>query len=74
MRIGILCRLNSLWRPIHLKKIKLDESDFQPEKKNSIIIFPGNRGSKNPVWNRLKIQFVKIGFSNLIFQKSSTDG
>ena len=30
-------------------------------------------GSKNPVWNRLKIQFVKLDFSNLIFQKSSTD-
>ena len=29
--------------------------------------------SKNQVRNRLKIQFVKLDFSNLIFQKSSTD-
>ena len=28
---------------------------------------------KNPVWKRLKIQFVKLDFSKLIFQKSSTD-
>ena len=28
---------------------------------------------KNPVWNRLKIQFTEIDFSKLIFQKSSTD-
>ena len=30
-------------------------------------------GSKNPVRNRLKIQFVKLDFSKLIFQKSTTD-
>ena len=30
-------------------------------------------GSKNPVWNRLKIQFVELDFSKLIFHKSSTD-
>ena len=30
--------------------------------------------SKNPFRNRLKIQFVKLNFSNMIFQKSSTDG
>ena len=28
---------------------------------------------KNPVRNRLKIQFVELDFSKLIFQKSSTD-
>ena len=28
---------------------------------------------KNPVWNWLKIQFFELDFSNLIFQKSSTD-
>ena len=36
-------------------------------------IFAGYTGSKNPVRNRLKIQFVKPDFSKLIFQKSSTD-
>ena len=30
-------------------------------------------GSKNPVQSRLKIQFVELDFSKLIFQKSSTD-
>ena len=38
------------------------------------MIFTGyTTGSKNPVWNRLKIEFVELDFSNLIFQKSSTD-
>ena len=37
------------------------------------LIFAGYTGSKNSVWNRLKIQFVELDFSNLIFQKSSTD-
>ena len=43
--------------------------------KNSIskIIFEGYTGSKNQVWNRLKIKFVELDFSKLIFQKSSTD-
>jgi hypothetical protein len=35
--------------------------------------FAGCTGSKNPVQNRLKIQFVEIDFSKLIFPKSSTD-
>ena len=34
----------------------------------------GYTGSKNPVQNRLKIQFIEFDFSNLVFQKSSTDG
>ena len=38
------------------------------------LVFAGYTGSKNPVQNRLKIQFVELDFSNLIFQKSSTDG
>ena len=32
------------------------------------MIFAGYTGSKNPVRNRLKIQFVAFGFSNFIFQ------
>ena len=37
------------------------------------LIFTGYTGSKNQVGNRLKIQFVELDFSKLIFQKSSTD-
>ena len=37
------------------------------------MIFAGYTGSKNPVLNRLKIQFIELDFSKLIFQKSSTD-
>ena len=33
----------------------------------------GYTGSKNQVRNRLKIKFVELDFSKLIFQKSSTD-
>ena len=42
---------------------------------NSIskLIFAGYTGSKNPVQNRLKQQFVELDFSKLIFQKSSRD-
>jgi hypothetical protein len=44
-------------------KINFDELDFQP----------GYTGSKNPVQNRPRIQFIELDFSKLIFQKSSTD-
>ena len=37
------------------------------------MIFAGYTGSKNPVRNRLKIQFFELDFSKLIFQISSTD-
>ena len=37
------------------------------------LIFAGYTGSKNQVWNRIKIQFFEIDFFKLIFQKSSTD-
>ena len=37
-------------------------------------VFAGYKGSKNPVQNRLKIQFVELDFCNLIFQKTCTDG
>ena len=46
---------------------------FSLQKSISKLIFAGYTGSKNPVRNRLKIQFVKLDFSKLIFQKSSTD-
>ena len=37
------------------------------------LIFAGYTGSKNQVWNKLKIQSIELDFSKLIFQKSSTD-
>ena len=37
------------------------------------MIFTCYTGSKNQVGNRLKIQFVELDFSELIFQQSSTD-
>ena len=37
------------------------------------MIFEGYTGSKNSVQNRLKIQFIELDFSKLIFQKSNTD-
>ena len=37
------------------------------------MIFAGYTGSENSVQNRLKIQFVELDFSKLIFQKSSRD-
>ena len=37
------------------------------------LIFAGYTGSINPVRNGWKIQFVKLDFSKLIFQKSSID-
>ena len=60
-------------------KIKFEKSSsrnwiFDLQKSISKLIFPGYAGGKSPVQNRLKIQFVKLDFSNLIFKKSSTDG
>ena len=43
------------------------------QKSISKLIFEGYTASKKSVWNRLKIQFVELDFSKLIFQKSSTD-
>ena len=61
--------------PIHLHLIFKNQvwTSFNLQKSISNLIFAGYTGSKNPVWNRLKIQFVELDFSNLIFQKSSTD-
>ena len=46
---------------------------FNQQKSILKLFFADYTGSKNPVWNRLKIQFVELDFSKLIFQKSSTD-
>jgi hypothetical protein len=49
---------------------------FNLQKSILKLIFAGYTGytGKNPVRNRLKIQLVMLDFSNLIYQKSSTDG
>ena len=39
----------------------------------SKLIFAGCTGSKDQVRNKLKIQFIELDFSNLIFQKSGRD-
>ena len=46
---------------------------FNVQRSISKLIFAGYKCSKNPVRNRLKIQFAKLDFSNLIFQNSNTD-
>ena len=46
---------------------------FSLQKSISKLIFASYTGSKNPVRNRIKIQYVKFDFSKLIFQKSSAD-
>ena len=66
------------WSVLEFWKIKLEKSSstnwiFSLQKSISKLIFAGYTGSKNPVRNRLKIQFVELDFSKLIFQKSSTD-
>ena len=61
---------NQVW------KIKFEKSSstnwiLHLQKSILKLIFADYTGSKNPVRNRLKIQFVELDFSNLIFQKSS---
>ena len=70
--------LSPCWSILEFWKIKLENSSltnwiFSLQKSISKLIFAGYTGSKNSVWNRLKIQFVELNFSKLIFQKSSTD-
>ena len=56
-------------------KIKFEEfAKLDLQKSISKWIFAGYTGSANSVWNRLKIQFVELDLSNLIFQKSITNG
>ena len=42
--------------------------------KSILKLISAGHSSKNPVGNRLKISFIEINFTDLIFQKSSTDG
>ena len=71
--------LTPCWSVLEFWKIKLEKSSspnwiFSLQKTISKLIFAGYTVCKFSVWNRLKIQFVELDFSNLIFQKSSTDG
>ena len=57
------------WK-IKLEKLSLTNWLFSLQKSILKLIFAAYTGSKNPVWNRLKMQFVELDFSKLIFQKS----
>ena len=46
---------------------------FSLQKSISKLIVGGYTGNKNPVRNRLKIQFIEPDFSKSIFQNSTTD-
>ena len=72
----LTCLKLRLIRPIHLYLIFEKSSLKNQVRRKSILklIFAGYTGSKNPVRNRLKIQFFELDFSTLIFEKSSTDG
>ena len=66
---GFSSRSDPLKICIEFGKIKLENSSstdwlFSLQKSILKLIFAAYTGSKNPVWNRLKIQFVE---SNLIF-------
>ena len=66
---------NQVWRTGFLVYFELDFYCLcSLQKSISKSIFACYTGSKNPIRNRLTIQFVELDFSNLIFQKSSTDG
>ena len=51
-------------------KIEFDELDFLSISNSN---FAGYTGSKNLVQTRQKFQFIKLNFSNLIFQNPSAD-
>ena len=53
--------------------LNFEKSSWKNQVQILKLIFAGYTGSKNPVRNRLRIQFVELDFSKLIFQKSSTD-
>ena len=67
----IICFLfiKSLGLYLNFEKSSWKNLDLQ--KSISKLIFAAYTDSKNPVWNRLKIQFVQLDFSKLIFQKST---
>jgi hypothetical protein len=60
------------WTPypsvLDFLKIKFDKLDFNLQKSISKLIFAGYAGSKNPVRNRLKIQFVELDFSKIKYR------
>ena len=67
---------NPCWSALDFWKKKFEKFSlmnlvFNLQKSISKLIFAGNTGSKNPLWN--SIQFIELDFSNLIFHKSSID-
>ena len=66
----------TLSRPIHLYLLIFEKSEkssstnwiFNLQKSISKLIFAGYTGSKNPVRNRLKIQFVELDFSKIKYR------
>ena len=71
-------RHSPCWSVLEFWKIMLENLNstnwiFSLQKSIWKLIFAGSTDSENSVRNRLKIQFVELNFSKLIFQKSSTD-
>ena len=64
--VSICTRILKYW----VWKIEFDELDFLFI---SNLNFAGYTGSKNLVQTRQKFQFIKLDFSNSIFQNPSTD-
>ena len=64
--VSICTRILKYW----VWKIKFDELDFFSI---SNLNFAGYTGSKNLIQTRQKFQFIKLDFSNSIFQNPSTD-
>ena len=56
------------WK-IKLKKSSLTNWIFSLQKSISKLLFAGYTGSNNPVRNRLKIQFVELGFFQIDFSE-----
>ena len=71
-------RMTPCWSVLEFCKIRLEKSSsknwiFSLQKSILKLIFAAYTGSKNPVWKRLKIQFIELDFSKWIFQKSNID-
>ena len=58
------------WAALNFWKMDFDELHFWSL---SNLNFAGYTGSRNQVWNRSKIKFIKLQNLNSIFQNSGTD-
>jgi hypothetical protein len=59
------------WSVLDFWKIKFEKSSLKNQVRRTVFL--AYTGSKSLVWKRLKIQFIELDFSKLIFQKSRTD-